>query len=176
MRKAVLYIAMSLDGYIADENGGVGWLGGEDQEYAGDYGYADFTENIDTIVMGKKTWQQIVTELSPGEWVYQGMKTYVVTHHPLEDTEETAFICEPAAGLVRRLKAGTGKDIWICGGADLVNQLMEADEIDEYHITIMPVLLGNGIRLFEGKKGEVPLRLQKSRIENGVLDCVYVRR
>lgn len=176
MRKAVLYIAMSLDGYIADRNGGVGWLGGEKPDYAGDYGYSEFIKNIDTIVMGKRTWKQIVTELSPDEWVYQGIKTYVVTHQPLEDTKEIIFRTEPVTELLQQLKAEPGKDIWICGGADIANQLMEADEIDEYHLTVMPVLLGNGIRLFEEKNREILLQLVKSSFENGVMDCVYVRR
>lgn len=172
-RKVILYIAVSLDGYIADADGKVGWLGGENPDYAGDYGYSDFIKNIDTIVMGKKTYRQIVTELSPDEWVYSGMKSYVATHHPQEDTDEILFTAEPVTELVKRLKKEPGKDIWICGGADVANQLMEADEIDEYHLTIMPVILGSGIRLFAEKSREISLRLLKSSSENGVLDCVY---
>lgn len=139
----------------------------------GDYGYSDFIKNVDTIVMGKKTYRQIVTELSPDEWVYSGMKTYVATHHPQEDMDEIVFTAEPVTELVKRLKKEPGKDIWICGGADVANQLMEADEIDEYHLTIMPVILGSGIRLFAEKNREISLRLLKSSSENGVLDCVY---
>ncbi len=68
MRKIVLFIAMSLDGYIADTDGKVDWLVGQDSDVEGDDSYADFVNNVDTVIMGWTTYHQIVTDLSPGEW------------------------------------------------------------------------------------------------------------
>lgn len=176
MKKTILYIAISLDGYIADRNGGVDWLEGEEPGYVGDYGYEDFIKNIDTVVMGMKTYRQIATELSPDRWMYQGLKTYVLTHQKHQNTEEVEFTGEPVAALMQRLKNEPGKQIWICGGADIVNQLVLMNEIDEYHLAIIPVLLGGGTRLFQEQKDAVPLHLVESRSENGLLMCKYTRR
>ncbi len=77
MRKIVLFIAMSLDGYIADINGKVDWLAGQDSDVENDDSYADFVKNIDTVIMGWTTYHQIVTELSPGQWVYDNLQSYV---------------------------------------------------------------------------------------------------
>lgn len=174
MRKVIVYIAVSLDGYIADDAGGVDWLGGTDPDYQGDYGYADFAASVDTVVMGGRTYRQVTEELSPGQWVYEGMTTYVVTHRTLPDQETIRFVNGPAVPLVKRLRRQPGGDIWICGGADIVGQLLEADLIDEYRLSIMPLLLGSGLRLFPKGKPHA-LRLIASREENGVLLCTYQR-
>ena len=177
MRKVVLYIAVSLDGYIADKNGDVDWLGGQDEGYEGDYGYGLFLDGIDTVILGFRTYQQIVTQLSPDQWVYEGLQSYVVSHQTdLEDEKGIRFVNERPVSLIDRLKAQPGKDIWICGGADIVNQLIHGDRIDEYHLTIMPVLLGDGIRLFDGNDKMKSLKLIGVKSENGVIDCRYERR
>lgn len=80
MREVILYIALSLDGYIADENGDVGWLGGSDEEYESDEGYERFQQTVDTVVMGYNTYHQIVTELSPDKWPYPQLESYIFTH------------------------------------------------------------------------------------------------
>ncbi len=80
MRKIVLYIAMSLDGYIADANGGVSWLRGQDPDSESEGSYPEFVRDIDTVVMGWETYHQVITELSPDEWVYEDLMTYVITH------------------------------------------------------------------------------------------------
>ena len=108
MRKVILYIAMSLDGYIADSGGGVGWL----SEYggsAGDDGYQEFAAEVDTVVMGMNTYRQITTELSPGEWPYGGMRCFVMTHSPAAAPQgEAVFTDQPPSELVRD---GPGADI-----------------------------------------------------------------
>ena len=68
MRRIVLYIAMSLDGYLADSAGGVDWLTGQDPAWDGDGGYSDFIRTVDTVIMGRRTYDQITTQLSPGSW------------------------------------------------------------------------------------------------------------
>ena len=108
MRKVILYIAMSLDGYIADENGGVGWGS-----------YPEFVRGIDTVVMGWKTYHQVMTELSPDEWVYGDLMAYVITHREETSSEKIRFVHEVPSDLIQNLKETKGKDIWICGGASI---------------------------------------------------------
>ncbi len=176
MRNVSLFIAMSLDGYIADQDGGVDWLKGHSDDNGGDDIYSGFVKNIDTILMGKKTYHQIVTELSPQEWVYNDFITYVVTHNEQSSSDKIRFVNINPASLVRNLKEENGKDIWICGGANIVQQLVDEDLIDCYHITIIPVLLGSGIRLFENVDHQIELRLRDVRLSNGMTNLIYERR
>ncbi len=178
MKKVVLYIAMSLDGYIADKNGGVSWLVGEDRDIQTS-SYDEFIKSVDTIIMGYKSYNQITTELSPGNWVYEGMMTYVMTNRNMNSRKGIEFTNESVIDLISRIRANSSnssKNIWLCGGADVVHQFMEKDLIDRYHITIIPTILGAGIRLF--KKLEEPLLLKHISNEsiNGMVDVVYDRR
>ena len=176
MKKVILYIALSLDGYIADNGGAIDWLGGQDKNYEGDYGYSGFIAGIDTVVLGYTTYHQVTTELSPGLWPYTGMTSYVLTHRKIADTDEIKYTNQPAHELITSLRQQNGKAIWICGGANVINQLIRHDFIDEYHLAIMPILLGKGIRLFEEHDGEIQLHLLSSSSENGVLNCIYQKR
>lgn len=176
MRKTVLYIAMSLDGYIADKDGGVGWLAGQDDGEDAGNSYAEFTKKVDTVVMGWNTYHQITTELSPGDWVYKEFTSYIFTHHEPDSTEEIRFVKESPCDLIRYLKQQEGKDIWICGGADIVRQLMKEEMIDRYHISIIPVILGDGIRLFGTMKKDAKLRLVKAECYNGITELIYEKR
>ena len=176
MRKTVLFISMSLDGYIADPNGKIQWLNGQDSSRDDMDTYTDFIKGVDTIFMGWNTYHQIVTELSPGEWIYEGMTTYVFTHHPQESTEEIRFTKENPASLLKKLKEEDGKNIWICGGANLISQLMPTGQIDRYSISVIPTLLGKGIRLFQEFPVEQKLSLIKTQSYNGITDLVYEHR
>lgn len=86
----MLYIGMSLDGYIADRGGGVGWMDGQDGGGT-EESYAGFLAAVDTVVMGWNTYHQIVTELSPGQWPYEGLSCYVLTSRSLPDLKEIHF-------------------------------------------------------------------------------------
>lgn len=176
MRTITLFIAMSLDGYIADAQGGVGWLAGHGEEQEPVDSYSAFIQDIDTVVMGWNTYHQIVTQLSPGAWPYDSLTTYVLTHRPLPSTQAVRFTGEDAAALLTRLRAEHGKGIWICGGANVAGQLVAQNLIDCYFITVIPTLLGSGTRLFAQETGEIPLRLVRSQSYNGMTDLVYVRR
>ena len=77
---------------------------------------------------------------------------------------------------MKKLKEENGKDVWICGGANLVQQLVNEDLINYYHITVIPILLGSGIRLFENGKHKIKLRLIKTLSYNGMADLIYTRR
>lgn len=175
MRKVWLFIAMSLDGYIADSNGGVDWLGGQGNDEAIDT-YSDFVKGIDTIVMGWNTYHQITTKLSPDQWVYEDFSTYVVTHSKHISSENIRFTAESPAALVKKLQAEAGKDIWICGGANLIQQLVAEDVIDNYYITVIPTILGAGVPLFGSTAKEIKLRLLNTQTYNGMTDLIYTRR
>ena len=174
MGKVVLYISISLDGYIADTAGGVDWLGGEKAGYQGDYGYRAFWETVDAIVMGGRTYRQVRRELSPDVWPYEGKAVYVLTHQ----VEEAApagvhFVTGPIKGFLCQLREQNNGSVWICGGADVVAQCLP--EIEEYHLSVMPVLLGDGIPLFQPGRVPQALSLMSLRQENGVVQCVYTK-
>lgn len=126
--------------------------------------------------MGWNTYHQIVTELLPEEWIYSDFTTYVITHNEHNSTEKIRFTDTNPVDLIKKLKKENGKDIWICGGANLVGQLVNEDLIDCYYITVIPTLLGSGIRLFESVKHEIKLRLLNTRAYNGMTDLIYTRR
>lgn len=176
MRKIVLYIAMSLDGYIADKNGGVDWLNGQEENASLPDTYSRFIRNVDTVIMGWKTYHQVVTELSPGEWVYSGLTSYIITHKSAVSTPQIQFTAQDPCILAKRLRKEPGKNIWICGGADIVRQLMRENLIDVYHICIIPVILGDGIRLFNQTANHINLKLTDNLIYNGITELVYERR
>lgn len=176
MRKISLFIAKSLDGYIADSKGGVDWLKGQGNDDENVDTYSEFVKNIDTVLMGWNTYHQIVTELSPKEWVYNDFTTYVITHNEHTSSEKIRFVNINPVSLVKKLKEENGKDIWICGGANIVQQLVNEDLIDCYYITVIPMLLGSGIRLFENAKHKIKLRLLNTQSYNGMTDLIYTRR
>ena len=94
---------MSLDGYIADSKGGVGWLNGQGNDDENIDTYSEFAKTIDTILMGWNTYHQIVTELSPEEWVYNEFTTYVITHNERISSEKIRFVNINPVELVKRL-------------------------------------------------------------------------
>lgn len=176
MRKISLFIAMSLDGYIADSKGSVDWLNGQGNDNENIDTYSEFVKSIDTILMGWNTYHQVVTKLSPKEWVYNDFTTYVITHNEHTSSKKIRFVNINPVDLVKKLKEENGKDIWICGGANLVQQLVNEDLIDYYYITVIPTLLGSGIRLFENAKHEIKLRLLNTQLYNGMIDLIYTRK
>lgn len=176
MKKVVLYIAMSLDGYITDSQKTVDWIKGQDDNAEMLDTYSAFFETIDTVIMGKRTYEQITKELSPDKWVYEGTTTYVCTHMPLSDTKNIKFVNSAPNQLIQKLRNETGKNIWICGGADSINQVLKENLIDIFHIAIIPVILGGGIKLFDKLADMIPLRLLKTVTYNGIIEAVYERR
>lgn len=167
--KIILYIAMSLDGYIAKNDGSVGWL--EKIAGNGEVGYLDFYKTIDTIIMGRKTYDQV---LSFGEWGYKGKKTYVLTSDPSYSTGSTEikFKNENISSLVAELKQESNSNIWLLGGAETVNKFLEKGLIDEYRIAVAPIILGEGIRLFDANVEEL-LDLTKITQYDEIVELTY---
>lgn len=143
MRKIKLFIATSLDGYIAGPKEEIDWLFDN-----GDYGYKKFYNSIDTTLMGHKTYK---TALSFETHPYKGKKNYVFTKSKQTSHDENAeFVSGDIAGFVRNLKSQKGKDIWLVGGGQINAILLNEGLIDEMIISIHPVILGAGIPLFSG--------------------------
>lgn len=175
-RKVILYISQSLDGFIADSKGNVDWILGNNENYDSDYGYETFIKDIDTVILGANTYKQIKNELSPDKWVYENLKSYVLTNEIIEDTTNIKYVNMNIKELINRLQKEHGKNIWICGGANLVNQCVKEDLIDEYQITTVPIILGNGIRLFEANNKNIKLELKYTKEENGLILGIYAKR
>ncbi|WP_368041521.1 dihydrofolate reductase family protein [Bittarella massiliensis (ex Durand et al. 2017)] len=175
-RRVVLYIGMSLDGYIADWTGGVGWMEGDGSQPGSEGSYPEFYRGVGAVVMGGRTYRQIVEELSPGRWPYPGKDCFVLTRRPPAKRGEATFVDEPPARLIQRLRRQGEGDIWVCGGAEVARQLVAADCVDRYHLSVLPVLLGEGCSLFEGLGVERRLRLVSTGRYNGIADLVYERR
>ncbi len=176
MRKVLLYIAMSLDGYIAKADLDVSWLAGDDSDPRNTGSFPSFYHTIDTVVLGWNTYHQIRRELSPEAWPYGDKKSYVLTHRAMESTDNIIFTKEHLPDLIERLKYENGRDIWICGGADLAGQLIEAGLIDWYCISVIPTILGDGVRLFPRSPKENKLKLIHTETYNGIVDLIYESR
>ena len=115
---------MSLDGYVADSDGKVG-LAARGEFRGKRYGQLPgFIKDVDTVLMGWNTYHQVTTELSPGEWAYADLTSYVLTHRTLPSTDAIRFVNEDACALVRRLKMEQGKGIWVCGGPNIIQPLL----------------------------------------------------
>ena len=176
MRKVILYIAMSLDGYIADRKGNVNWLAGQDDAGEQIDTYGAFINEVDTVVMGWNTYRQITTELSPEEWPYQGLTTYVITHRRQPSSADIRFVQEEPCSLVRRLREEQGRAIWICGGSRIIQPLVQEDLLDVYHISVIPTILSAGLPLFAEISQKIKLKLRGTQVYNGIVESVYVRR
>lgn len=172
-RNVVLYIAMSLDGYIARKNEDVSWLEGDGSEVNADFGYEAFYSTIDTVIMGRKTYDQILTF---GDYPYKGTRGYVYTSKEEKSTENVTFTSEDPQSLISRLKEEEGKDIWLIGGAQLIDDFIKKGLIDAYVITIIPTILGSGISLFRDKNPETSLKLLKCQSVNGMAMLTYEKR
>lgn len=176
MGKSVLYLAMSVDGYIADQQGGVAWLMGDGSQPDAPGSYPAFLDTVDAIVMGWITYRQLVTELSPDSWPYEGCPCYVVTHRSEPDQEGITFWNGPLTDLADKLKGEHEGNVWLCGGASVAGQLLKEDRIDKLWLSIIPTVLGKGIRLFPELSQELPLKLVGTESYNGIVDLVYERR
>lgn len=172
MRRIVLNLAMSLDGYISDEDGGFKWIvgHGNSKQDTGDFSFEKFLETVDTIVMGSKAYEDcILTGLSD----FQDKKIYVATTRVFEDKENVEFINNDIVGVIDALKRSEGKDIYIFGGADIADCFIKENAIDYYIIGIVPTILGNGRRLFKGSHSKIDLHLETTSITDGIIINEY---
>lgn len=147
-RSVVLNIACSLDGYIATKDESLEWLFKVDGQEEANKGIEKFEETIDTVIMGRKTFDWVMKELN-GENPYADKTTFVYSHHPHEDTEKVHYTQKDPVELIEILREQNGGNIWLMGGGFVIRDFLEAGLVDEIVITVAPVLLGEGIRLFK---------------------------
>jgi len=140
----VVYIGISLDGYIATKEDSLDWL--LNTPGKGDNGFGEFYETVDTIIMGRRTYDWIM-EHEQGRFPYPGKECYVYTTRKQDDTDQVTFTGQKPEDLISGLKAA-GKRIWIVGGSKIIQMFREKDLIDQYILNIAPVILGDGIPLF----------------------------
>ena len=140
MRMLVCYIACSLDGYIAGPAGEIDWLF-TDQ----DYGYTKFISTVDTVVMGRKTYD---LSLTFERYPYEGLRGFVFTRVPRNPDDHVTFVSTDFAEFMTELKEGHGRNIWLVGGGQLLAEAVAYDLPDELILSIHPVILGDGIPLF----------------------------
>ena len=175
MRTLSLYIATSLDGYIAKPNDDLGFLKLVEKE-GEDYGYAVFTDTIDTLIVGRKTYDYVLKEIGSSHYDNGQRNVYVITRTQRPDAGRTIFYTGNLAELVKRLKSEKGKNIYCDGGAEIINELLKSDLIDEFIISIIPVMVGNGTRLFKDGRPWQQLELLNTKVFDTGLAQLHYRR
>ncbi len=175
MRTLSVYIAASLDGYIAKPNDDLGFLKLVEKE-GEDYGYAEFISTIDTIILGRKTYDWVLREIGASHYDNGERDVYVITRTEKPDAGKTKFYTGDLTALIRQLKSGTGKNIYCDGGAEIINELLKNDLIDEFIISVIPVLVGNGIRLFKDGRPEQQLEFVSAKAFDTGLTQLHYRR
>jgi dihydrofolate reductase len=176
MRKLSLFIAMSLDGYIAKPNDDLSFLKIVEKE-GEDYGYSKFTDTIDTLILGRKTYDYVVNEIGSSYYDNGDRDVYVITRTERTSTGRTIFYSGDMTELVHRLKAESGKNIYCDGGAEVIDELLKNDLIDELIISVIPILLGNGKRLFKDGRPEQMLEFVSAKsFDTGLTQLHYKRK
>lgn len=171
MRKVIVYIACSMDGYIAGPNDDLGFLH-KVEKPGEDYGYGQFIESIDTVIMGRKTYEKVMSMVS--EFPHASRECYVMTSTPRMDSGKTTFYTGDLRQLVVMLTQQNGRDIFIDGGAEIINSLMKDNLVDEFIISTVPVILGDGTPLFKGGRPEADLEFVSVRhFDTGLVQLHY---
>lgn len=170
-RKVILYIATSLDGYIAKPNDNLDFLSIVEQE-GQDYGYMDFVQNVDAVIVGRKTYDKV---LSMGfDFPHADKDTYIITRTARPNIGSIKFYTGDLKSLIVKLKAEKGKNIYCDGGAEIVNKLLKENLIDEIIISVIPILIGNGTKLFNDGRPEQKLTLISTKqFEKGLAQLHY---
>jgi dihydrofolate reductase len=172
-RNVILYIAMSLDGYIAKEDDNIDFL--NSVELPGeDYGYASFLKNVDTIIWGRRTYDVV---LSFGtDFPHRDKKVYVISRTRTGKDEYVEY-AKDVRLLVENLQQTSGLDIYCDGGSELVFELLKHSLIDRLIVSVIPHLLGNGIRLFKDGRPEQQLKLKQSiTFPSGLVQLWYEKK
>jgi dihydrofolate reductase len=170
-RKLILYIACSLDGYIAKPGDDLEFLDRIRQE-GEDYGFNEFLAKVDTVIVGRRTHDWVLDQV--GAFPHQDKKVYVITRTPRESRDHVTFYHGDIGDLIHTVRQAPGKHIFCDGGAEIVQELLKRQLLDEMIINIIPVLTGEGIRLFREGRPEQDCRLINARsYPSGLLQMHY---
>lgn len=172
-RKIILNLAVSIDGYIASDDGGFNWIVGDGDtklDTKNKWDYEKFLEGIDIVVMGKKCYDQNFHN------DFKDKKVYVATSKELQNHENIYFVNDDIVSVIEEERIKDGKDVFLFGGGSLVDNFLKADIIDEYIIGIIPTILGSGRPLFLGNTPKIDLHLDDYFMDGGVSILKYSRR
>ena len=170
-RKLILYISCSLDGYIAKPNDDLGFLSRVEKE-GEDYGYKDFVATVDTVIIGRKTYDWVMSQVD--EFPHLGKQTYIISRTEKPSQGGITFYAGPLKDLVMDLKKRPGKHIFCDGGAEIVHELLSGKLLNELIISVVPVLVGNGTRLFKDGRPEQGLKLiSVKHFDTGLVQLHY---
>lgn len=153
-----LYIAQSADGFIADASGGLAWL----DDFSGtDYGYDAFYAGIDGLIIGRKTYDQV---MGMGAWPYPGKPAAVLTRRPIgPNAAAPVRACPTIADAGAMLESAGARTVWIVGGGETIAAaLREGIQPERIEVFVMPIVLGEGVRLWAGGTPPLPLELQET--------------
>ncbi len=153
-----IYIAASIDGYIARQDGSLDWLnrvGGFDE----DYGFQKLLDSIDAVILGRNTYEIAATV---PDWPYKGKRIIVLSNSLKTVREEAELFCGDLTQLVSQLQLDGIKHVWIDGGVT-ISQFLDLQIVDFMTLSIIPVILGGGIPLFKAIGKELPCRLISSQ-------------
>jgi len=164
MTKILVYIASSLDGYIAREDGSIDWL-----PESSESSYDKFYKSIDTVIMGRTTYDQVLTF---GEYPYKDKKSFVFTRTTKNNDDNVEFVSD-VEKFVKDGFPGAGKNIWLVGGGKLIASFLKLGVVYEIITTVIPVLLGKGIPLFQNIENETKLELVKTEKHGQFVDLHY---
>lgn len=167
--KVSIYIATSIDGYIARKDGNLDWLqfGHEGDE---DYGFKKFIESVDALILGRKTYQ-VVSQF--GDWPYKGKRVIVLSHSLKEVREEAELFCDKITDLLSKLYSEGIRHIWVDGGIT-ASKFLEAGLVDELTISKIAMILGSGIPLFNMMNKEHECRLISTKsYPSGLVQLKY---
>lgn len=166
---------MSLDGYIAKPNNDLSFLKLVEKE-GEDYGYTKFTDTIDTLIVGRKTYDYVLQEIGLSHYDNGQRDVYVITRTERPQAGRIIFYTGNITELVKQLKSEKGKNIYCDGGAEVINELLKHDLIDELIISVIPVLIGNGTRLFKDNRPEQILEFTEAKtFDTGLIQLHYKR-
>lgn len=171
-RKVIVHIASSADGYIARADGDLEWLTSRPAP-KGFYGINAFMKSVDTVVMGRKTYE---AGLRLGATFDSKRRTIVFSRHapPAEVPVGVEFVNSAIGSFVSRLREQPGKNIWLMGGGELIASFLDEQAIDEFVVSVVPVFIGEGIPLIARRPRHTPLKLLAvERFEDGLVQLHY---
>lgn len=170
----ILYIATSIDGYIARPDGSVDWLNVAQSETE-DYGYNAFYDSVDALVMGSNTYQQMI---DADKWPYDEKPSYVMSDKSLPRLSGEVRVVSGSVYVVQDLLVEQQFErVWLVGGGELASAFQDARLIDEYIISIIPVVLGDGIPLFRSvDDGQTVDLAETKHYDTGVVQLHYCAR
>lgn len=164
-----LYVAASVDGFIATPDGSVSWL----DRFKGDYGLDAFMAGISTVVLGRNAYDQFKTI---GQWPYKDKRAYVLTSNQISTSHGQAKRVDSAAKLIPRLCMLEDGDVWVIGGGITQRAFLDAGAVDQFGLFVMPIVLGDGVRLFPGQATGVGFTLTDTHtFADGVVRLTYTK-